>query len=171
MAGTGCSRIQIRENNNLSKISMMCVRFPDGISMGLIHQALSWLGTRVGDRNTRRAGGNPAWPPEALHGGDHSVPRPCRTCHSGLHPPRSSGPSRALLPHTQPAFLLLQPGQSPWYQMAFQDFGVFLIFTYLKERGKDSSTHRLHSPVAHKSQGWARQTPGNPELHHGVLRG
>ena len=39
MAGAGCARILIRENNNLSKIYMICVCFPDGISMGLIHQA------------------------------------------------------------------------------------------------------------------------------------
>lgn len=39
MAGVRCTRILIRENNNLSKIYMICVCFPDGISMGLIHQA------------------------------------------------------------------------------------------------------------------------------------
>lgn len=37
--GHRSTRILIRENNNLSKIYMICVCFPDGISMGLIHQA------------------------------------------------------------------------------------------------------------------------------------
>lgn len=50
--GHRSTRILIRENNNLSKIYMICVCFLDGISMGLIHQA----GGLAGDpgRNARR---------------------------------------------------------------------------------------------------------------------
>jgi hypothetical protein len=47
--GHGCTRILIRENNNLSKIYMICVCFPNGISMGLIHQA----GRLAGDPGRR----------------------------------------------------------------------------------------------------------------------
>lgn len=37
----GCTRILIRKNNNLSKICMICVFFPDSIYIGIIHQ-LAW---------------------------------------------------------------------------------------------------------------------------------
>lgn len=34
----GCAHILIRKNNNLSKIHMICVFFPDRIYIGIIHQ-------------------------------------------------------------------------------------------------------------------------------------
>lgn len=37
----GCTHILIRKNNNLSKIYMICVFFPDRIYIGIIHQ-LAW---------------------------------------------------------------------------------------------------------------------------------
>lgn len=54
MVGAGCTRILIRENNNLSKIYMICACFPYGISMGLIHQAADWLETHGGKRREAR---------------------------------------------------------------------------------------------------------------------
>lgn len=71
--GHRSTRILIRENNNLSKIYMICVCFLDGISMGLIHQA----GGLAGDpgRKARREkhvmtrapaeGWEPTWPAKA----------------------------------------------------------------------------------------------------------
>lgn len=68
--GHRSTRILIRENNNLSKIYMICVCFPDGISMGLIHQASGLAGDP--GRKARREkhviasapveGREPAWP-------------------------------------------------------------------------------------------------------------
>lgn len=68
--GHRSTRILIRENNNLSKIYMICVCFLDGISMGLIHQASGLAGDP--GRKARREkhvmtsapveGWEPVWP-------------------------------------------------------------------------------------------------------------
>lgn len=44
----GCTHILIRKNNNLSKIHMICVFFPDRIYIGIIHQ----LGLALAKRET-----------------------------------------------------------------------------------------------------------------------
>lgn len=151
----GCARILIRKNNNLSKIYMICVFFPDRIYIGIIHQ-LAWHWPEESEENKNHKKQQPTQKqPLALSAASRSCAQqgpltPPREL--GLQRPRVGAPYPTSTQQHPPAAhagqkLPVFPGSSSWAPAQKAPHQLTGTFGTCLGPGENTTPQQPHEPV------------------------